>query len=259
MAKGHGNAGAATASAWGTWGHGLEQRWVAASHSLAAASLGGGTDWGGGDMWGLGNPPGCGGFVFPLIGDVNLGRLSARGAGRRHQLCRVGRAAFLIKLPVRRGGRAGARRARWPPWHRDRVTPLLSPEERGRGRTLPGEPPVPPGPGKPRPSLAPPQRARGHGTAMPSKMLSKHVPRAASQSRGMESAGSHGMESTGAHVPILHPQKPAQDPSPFSIPGTSRPPTPPHFFGGFTPPPSPGSFSILLFLPPLPANAKARC
>ncbi|KAM9656352.1 uncharacterized protein ACIBXB_008831 [Morphnus guianensis] len=116
---------------------------------------------GGGDTWGLGNPPGCGGFVFPLIGDVNLGRLSARGAGRRHQLCRAARAAFLIKLPVRRGGRAGARRARWPPWHRDRVTPLLSPEEQGQGRTLPREPPIPPVPGKPHPSPVPPQRARG--------------------------------------------------------------------------------------------------
>lgn len=214
---------------------------------------------GGGDMWGLGNPPGCGGFVFPLIGDVNLGRLSARGAGRRHQLCRVGRAAFLIKLPVRRGGRAGARRARWPPWHRDRVTPLLSPEERGRGRTLPGEPPVPPGPGKPRPSLAPPQRARGarHGDAIQNALETRSqsgIPVPRDGKRWIPWGGKH----WGSRA---HPSPPKTNPRPVSIlhPWHITASDTSTFFWWFYPPPSPGSFSILLFLPPLPANAKARC
>lgn len=146
----------------GTRGHGLEQRRVAASHSPARLQH----PWevAPGGTWGLGNPPGCGGFAFPLIGDVNLGRLSARGAGRRHQLCRAARAAFLIKQPVRRGGGAGARQARRPRGTGSASPRCCPPRSADRAGPFPMNPPPHPCPANP---IHPLCHRKGHGGARP--------------------------------------------------------------------------------------------
>ena len=75
---------------------------------MVATSLRGGT----GGTRGPGNPPGCSAVASPLIGAVNPGRLSARGAGRRHQLRPPARAAFVSEQPARGLGRPGGPMAR---------------------------------------------------------------------------------------------------------------------------------------------------
>lgn len=185
---------------------------------------------------GAGEPPGCGGFAFPLIGAVNRGGFSARGGWQEAPAVpRRPRRRFNQAVGAAGAGRGCGSPGQVAPWHRVRATP----EERGWSRTLPKEPP------NTSMSSKPHRKGHGEGPGDATQSATNRFPAWHPSPVGWKVLDPEGgWQAPGLTHPPFAPEPQPQCPPPASSVASSP------SWGGFIPrppPPHPGCLSILLF------------